>query len=79
MERTETLRTIAEALDWNPETGTLENGPVTDQDIRDLDTEYDWGTESHGDRLIARIEAEGVNLADWEKVVEIANRVALNR
>lgn len=57
------LHTILHILDWNEDLQELENGPVTAQSIRDFDSEYDWGTVSYGDAVIAYVEAAGVDLA----------------
>lgn len=80
MTKTAKLAKILEALDWNDDLQALENGPVTAQAIRDFDAECDWGTdETHGERLIARLEAEGVNLTDRERVGHFTNLVSLGR
>lgn len=56
------LRTIAEIMDWNEDLQACENGPVTAQTIADFDAEYDWGSRTYGEAVIAHIEAAGVDL-----------------
>lgn len=86
MTKTQTLTKILEALRYDTTYGQdaatwwlAEYGPITDQDVRDLDGEM----EGYGDTLIARLAAEGVTdinpARDWEKVGDIANLVALGR
>lgn len=63
MTKTEKLRIIAEIMDWNEDLQACENGPVTAQAVADFDSEYDWGSVSYGDAVIAYLEAQGVDLA----------------
>ncbi len=74
MERTETLRKLAETLDYDPETGTLENGPVTAQDIADLEEELDGRV----DQLLARL-GEWDMATDYQRVCDEFTEVSLGR
>jgi hypothetical protein len=63
MTKSAKLRTILHILDWNEDLQACENGPVTAQAVADFDSEYDWGTVSYGDAVIAWVEAAGMDLS----------------
>lgn len=73
------LRTILHILDWNEDLQALENGPVTAQAIRDFDSEYDWGSVSYGDAVIAWVEADEQYYADADDMDAAFNRILANR
>lgn len=74
MTRTAKLQKLAETLDYDPETDTLENGPKTAQDIADLEYELCGNV----DQLLARI-GEWDMATDYQRVFDTFQAVSLGR
>ena len=74
MTRTALLQKLAETLDYDPETGTLENGPVTGETIANLEDELCGNI----DRLLARI-GDWDMATDYDRVFEEFTLVSLGR
>jgi hypothetical protein len=74
MTKTETLRKLAETLDYDPETGTLENGPKTAKDIANLEEELCGNV----DLLLARI-GEWDMATEFQRVCDEFRAVSLGR